>query len=247
MKNTLDVAFMPSESLKKHDCRIVVDLLRASTQITTFFDIGGQLLFPVMEIGEARELKEHLGKDWLLLGERGGLAPPDFDFGNSPTILRMQCSGKHGIISTSNGTKALLRAADDCVNVLVGCARNSEAVAFDALNKGSSIGVIASGRNGEFSLEDTVCAGMIISKMKDLAPVNGCDSVELTDGAKAALALYEHYGCDILNVCQSSEHGRILTGLGFEEDLAFCSAKDKTETVAKLIRTDGGLPVLVGR
>ena len=44
MKYTFDVAFLPCEALKKHDARIVVDLLRATTQITTFFDMGGEVL-----------------------------------------------------------------------------------------------------------------------------------------------------------------------------------------------------------
>jgi 2-phosphosulfolactate phosphatase len=41
MKYIFDFAFLPAEQLKAHDCRLVVDLLRASTQITTFFDAGG--------------------------------------------------------------------------------------------------------------------------------------------------------------------------------------------------------------
>ena len=44
MKYIFDVAFLPSEVFKDHDVRIVVDLLRATTQITTFFDGGGNVL-----------------------------------------------------------------------------------------------------------------------------------------------------------------------------------------------------------
>ncbi|MEG1800202.1 MAG: 2-phosphosulfolactate phosphatase, partial [Synergistaceae bacterium] len=87
MKYIFDVAFLPNEKLKEHDCRLVVDLLRASTQITTFFDIGGEVLLPVTEVDEALELREALGSDWKLMGERGGVIIPGFDFGNSPLEL----------------------------------------------------------------------------------------------------------------------------------------------------------------
>ena len=82
MKYTFDVAFLPCEALKKHDARIVVDLLRATTQITTFFDMGGEVLVPVTEVDEAFAMKEKLGEDWKIMGERGGLPAPGFDFGN---------------------------------------------------------------------------------------------------------------------------------------------------------------------
>ena len=50
MKYIFDVAFLPSEVFKDHDVRIVVDLLRATTQITTFFDGGGSVLVPLKEV-----------------------------------------------------------------------------------------------------------------------------------------------------------------------------------------------------
>ena len=73
MKYTFDVAFLPCEALKKHDARIVVDLLRATTQITTFFDMGGEVLVPVTEVDEAFAMRDKLGEDWKIMGERGGL------------------------------------------------------------------------------------------------------------------------------------------------------------------------------
>ena len=72
MKYIFDVAFLPSEVFKDHDVRIVVDLLRATTQITTFFDGGGSVLVPLKEVEAAFEMKERLGKDWKIMGERGG-------------------------------------------------------------------------------------------------------------------------------------------------------------------------------
>lgn len=239
LKYLFDAAFLPAESLKKHDCRLVVDLLRASTQITTFFDAGGTLLLPVSEVDEALSLREKLGPDWKVMGERGGLPAPGFDFGNSPLELKKAGAPEHAIITTSNGTKALMRAGADCAEVRVACARNAEAAAWDALCTGTTIGIICAGRNGEFSLEDSVCAGMLVEKLLALAPKNGGTEMELTDGAMAALALWQHMGPDLTQVCMDSTHGRIIQDLGFTNDIFFCSEIDETAVVPRLSEYKG--------
>ena len=246
MKYIFDVAFLPTGSLKKHDCRLVVDLLRATSQITTFFDVGGEMLVPVEKLEESFALQARLGKEWKLMGERGGLPAPGFDFGNSPLELRNAGAPEHAIITTSNGTRAIMKACDDCSKVRMACARNAEAAAWDALCSGSSIGIICSGRNGEFSMEDTVCAGMLVEKLLALSPKNGGEEMTLTDGAIAAMALWHNFGPDIAQVCMESEHGRILQDLGFTNDIFFCGEIDETATVPRVAEHDG-MKVLVGR
>lgn len=244
MKYLFDVAFLPTESLKIHDCRIVVDLLRMSTQIVTFFDLGGEILIPVKEVSESFSLKEKLKEQWKLMGEREGLPVPGFDFGNSPTELSLHSPFKNAIITTSNGTQALIKAAKDCQETFVACARNAEAVAWEALCTGPRIGILAAGQNGEFSMEDAVCAGMLIEKMLKLAPLNGAEEMKLTDGAIAAMALWRSFGPNILKVAMESEHGLILQQLGFADDLVFCSEIDVTATVPKLKNIDGLLQLI---
>ena len=238
MKYIFDVAFLPSEVLKEHDVRVVVDLLRATTQITTFFDGGGNVLVPLRDVDEAFRMKERLGEEWKIMGERGGLPAPGFDFGNSPLELLDAGVPEFAIITTSNGTRALMRAADGCGRVL--------AVCWDAICSGKNIGIVCAGRNGEFSLEDTVCAGMLVEKLLALAPANGAEEMELTDGAMSAMALWHSFGPDITAVCQESTHGKILSGLGFDNDLFFCGEVDASSTVPVLKDVDG-VPALVGR
>ena len=238
MKYLFDAALVPSEIMVRHDCRLVVDLLRASTQITTFFDCGGSLLIPCTGKQEALEIKKKMGSDWMLMGETEGIMIPGFDFGNSPVEITRRGAPEKAVITTSNGTKALLTAAEDCQEVRVACARNAEAAAWDAVCSGKHICVIASGRNGRFSLEDTVCAGMIIEKMLAMAPSNGGTEMELTDGAITAMALWHHFGPDLVSVCMESEHGKILQELRFDEDIFFCGENDSSATVP-YYRKDG--------
>lgn len=238
MRYIFDVVLLPSEKSREHDCRLVVDLLRASTQITTFFDAGGTELVPAEEVAEAFSLREALGPGWRILGERGGVAVPGFDFGNSPLELMERGAPERAVITTSNGTKALLRAAEGCARVLVGCARNAEAAAWDAVCSGAVIGIIAAGSNGGFSMEDTVCAGMLVEKMLSLAPENGAAEMELTDGAIAAMALWHHFNSDMEAVCMESGHGRVLRELGFTDDIFFCCETDASAVVPRLVLRD---------
>lgn len=231
MKYLFDAVLLSSEKMDKHDCRLVVDLLRASTQITTFFDCGGSSLIPCTGKEEALILKEELGPDWMLMGEIGGIMIPGFDYGNSPLEIIKRGAPQNALITTSNGTKALLAAADGCPEVRVACARNAEAAAWDAVCSGRVICVVASGRNGKFSMEDTVCAGMIIEKMLVMAPSNGGTEMELTDSAITSMALWHHFGPDLVSVCMESEHGKILQELGFTEDIFFCGDKDSSASV----------------
>lgn len=231
MKYLFDVVFTPAEPMDRHECRLVVDILRASTQITTFFDYGGACLLPCAGKEDAIRIKGELGQGWVLMGETDGIMIEGFDYGNSPVEIKRRGAPEKALITTSNGTKALLGAAKGCPHVIVACARNAEAAAWDAICSGRKICVVASGRNGRFSLEDAVCAGMITEKMLALAPSNGGTEMELTEGAMTAMALWHHFGPDLVSVCMQSEHGSILQKLGFVEDIFFCGEIDASATV----------------
>ena len=71
MKYLFDAVLVPSETMDTHDCRLVVDLLRASTQMTTFFEYGGSKLIPCADSDEAFRMKAEAGPGWMLMGERG--------------------------------------------------------------------------------------------------------------------------------------------------------------------------------
>ncbi|NMR95983.1 2-phosphosulfolactate phosphatase, partial [Vibrio parahaemolyticus] len=112
-------------------------------------------------VEEAYSLKSELGGKWLLMGERKSLPPPGFDCGNSPIeLLRYNLRDFHGaIMTTTNGTKALLRAAASSGIVFVGCSRNATAVVEAALESGNKIGILCAGRFNRAMIDDTACAG----------------------------------------------------------------------------------------
>ncbi len=62
---------------------VVVDALRASATAAMLLHHGARSILAVREVEEALTAKTKHA-DALLFGERGGLPPEGFDFGNSP-------------------------------------------------------------------------------------------------------------------------------------------------------------------
>ena len=91
---------------------------------------------------------------------------------------------------------------------------------------------MCSGKESTFSLEDTVCGGLVLSRLVEY----GEDpSVKLNDAAMAAQVLYEHYADDLLGMLQTSNHGQYLTEVGFKDDLATCAQLDTLDVVPVLV------------
>ena len=91
---------------------VVVDVLRATTTIVHALAAGCVSVRPCAELEEARELAAGMRVGRTLLGgERGGVPIPGFELGNSPREYTSKvCRGNTLVFTTTNGTRALLRA-----------------------------------------------------------------------------------------------------------------------------------------
>jgi len=232
----LMVMLSPSSELERADAWIVIDVLRATTMMTAFFEGGGKVILPVEKVDEAYSLKKMLGQSWLLMGERNSVPPPCFDCGNSPFELsRFRLDDYDGaIMTTTNGTKALLLASSFSKNVFVGCARNATAALKAALGCGNSIGILCAGRFNRVMIDDTACAGLMVSVMRDMA-----EGIDLNDGGKIAWAIWKHYNCNLLDAFGDAEHAHGLKELGLWDDVVYASCQDKSEVVPRLTKWNG--------
>jgi 2-phosphosulfolactate phosphatase len=257
----LDVAFLPSlfREPERYVC-VVVDVLRASSSLVVLLERGMEEVLLASSIGEARRLARERPQ-YLLCGERGGLPPRGFHYGNSPVeFAGLELAGRRAILCTSNGTSALTRAATAPL-VLVGALLNATAVGRAATEaaaeRGLDVAVVCSGDEGgtAFSLEDALGTGAIVDAIVGLgreAPVRA--RLTLSDGALAALTLYRaHQGQEhqpeadpppAETALRASSHGRDLEALGLSEDLSFCARRDAFATVPCLCRDEKGRPVL---
>ena len=91
----------------------VVDVLRATSTIITALGSGCRAVIPVMDVEKAHDVSNSFRQqDVVLGGERKGQKIDGFDFGNSPQeYTRERIQGKVLVITTTNGTKALVGAA----------------------------------------------------------------------------------------------------------------------------------------
>lgn len=235
----IDVVLSPGEELPEADSWLVVDILRATTTMTAFFDGGGRVLYPCPSIEEAFVMADRLageGGDPLLMGEQNALPPPGFDLGNSPLELLTYGPSRrpHAVMATTNGTKALLKAAATGRPVRPVCARNASAALEASLRDGPSVGVLCAGLRGRVALDDTAAAGFLV----ELLLKRG--DAELEDGALMALDVWRSGSGSMEVLLRRSVHGRRLLALGFEEDLVFAAEKDVSKAAPLLHMTETG-------
>src|ERR687893_684207 len=93
---------------------VVVDALRATTVMIHALAAGCTAILPCLEVDEARRVAAGLPPgSALLVGERHGLPIAGFDLGNSPSAFTPElCRGKTLIMTTTNGTRAILSSLE---------------------------------------------------------------------------------------------------------------------------------------
>ncbi len=206
---------------------VVIDVLRASSTIITALQNGAKEIIPVGTVEFAVKVSGGMfGGQTLLGGERNTKKIEGFALGNSPFEYSEEVvSGKSVILYTTNGTKAIVKAKFS-TDLFICSFLNINALAnhLAAINKDFEI--VCSGRSNNFSIEDTVCAGKLISEIEKLH-----DDLILSDSARASQALSKSFGKSILKMLKESEHGKILIENGFEDDLNFCSKLSNTDAI----------------
>lgn len=91
---------------------VVIDVIRAFTTAAFAFAAGAREIWPVSGVDEALALRERF-PEALVMGEVGGLPPPGFDYGNSPSALMGQDLRRRRLIQrTGAGTQGIVRSAN---------------------------------------------------------------------------------------------------------------------------------------
>jgi len=226
----------------------VVDALRATSAIATLFARGVDEIAVTASVEEGLALKAERLPDRLLCGEAGGLPPEGFDYGNSPAeFSRLDLRGRRVIIATSNGTRALVRAAD-APAVFTGSLLNLTAVcraaAAEAAQLGLGLTFLCAGTDlaRSFSLEDTAVCGAMVEAVV-VNHEGRIEELKLTDSAMAAYRLFRSYSSPRL-IFGEAMHGQALVGIGLAADLDFCSQIDLYGVTPRLHRAGDGLLLL---
>src|SRR5215468_5888030 len=141
---------------------VVIDVLRATTTIIHALAAGCEAVRPCLEVDEAKHLADGMRAGRVILGgERGGRPLPGFDLGNSPREYTPQvCRGTTLVLTTTNGTRALVRAAE-ADRVLVAGFVNYSAVCEQLRQDARPVHIVCAGTEGAITLEDTLLAGAL--------------------------------------------------------------------------------------
>ncbi|HOX07271.1 MAG TPA: 2-phosphosulfolactate phosphatase [Planctomycetota bacterium] len=230
---------------------VVFDVLRASTTAAAALEAGAEFVIPFADIAEMRDFRERLpaaaAARCLLAGERGGLAAPGFDLGNSPgEFTRQRVRGRIVLFSTTNGTDALARAAE-ANRLLFGALLNTGALARELLKTArrehEELALVCAGTELSASLEDILAAGLLLDR---LGARGG--EWELDDGARVALAVAAEWKGREREAMSLAVGGRNVAKLGMEADIEFASRVDSLDLVPELVPGSGefaGVEVLV--
>lgn len=205
---------------------VVIDMLRATSVITTAFMRGCKEVIPYLTIEEARKKASELESgSFILGGERQAVKIDGFDLSNSPLEYTEDIvKGKTVIMSTTNGTRTLTECS--CAKrVFVGSMLNGKAVAKKLIELGEDVVIVNSGTNGQFSMDDFICSGYIINEMLKMS-----SKLYLSDIAKTANYIYEN-NAGIESFIKDARHYGVMKNLNLMEDIEYCMQKDITNIV----------------
>jgi 2-phosphosulfolactate phosphatase len=215
------VAFTPAEEAPAA-VGVVVDVLRASSTIAQALAAGYRRVLCCAEIDEARALRAAI-PDSIVGGERDAIRIEGFDVGASPREF-LEPHAETLILSTTNGTRAILTAASRCDEVLLGSLLNLDAVAAALRERGTDVLILCAGFKGRFAFDDAYCAGRIVELL----------DAERSDAAVAAGVLARAFPD-----AHSGLTARTYGPAGLEEDIAFCARESVLDAVPRFAGMHG--------
>jgi 2-phosphosulfolactate phosphatase len=148
---------------------VIIDVFRAFSVACYAFDAGVTQIIPVGSLEDAFSLKEK-NPSFKLVGERGGIMPDGFDFGNSPfAIHHANLHGTTLVHTTSAGTQGI-ENAKQASEILTGAFVNADAIVrYIRQQNPEYVSLVAMGWGGdELTDEDTFCATYIRDRLLGL-------------------------------------------------------------------------------
>ena len=151
---------------KANGVAVIIDVFRAFSTACYVFMNGADKIIPIGDIELAYSLKEQ-NPDYVLIGERGGIIQPGFEYGNSPTLIQnVDFTDKTIVQTTSAGTQGIVNAkgADEIIS---GSFVNADAIiSYLQWKQPNNVSLVAMGKAGlKITEEDVACAEFIRDRL----------------------------------------------------------------------------------
>ncbi|MEO1999848.1 MAG: 2-phosphosulfolactate phosphatase [Planctomycetaceae bacterium] len=238
MSRRVEVHLLPTLYAPSHlrgGIAVVIDVLRASTTISTALSCGATHMIPCQSINDARHRARDNTDDNqpLLGGERQGTIIDGFDLDNSPeNYTRARIGGRGIVFTTTNGTRALLQSTE-AERVLIGSFVNLNAVLARLLDGDQAIHLVCAGTDGEISAEDVLFAGAVCRGLLTA----GVEPIP-HDAARLALEFFDANSGrpqEFLRALTCGRGADNLERLGLQRDIQFAATWDRTSLVPEYL------------
>lgn len=196
---------------------VVVDILRATSCMTTAFAHGINAIKPFAKLDDCLAMK---AQGYFTAGERDGKKVEGVDLGNSPfEYMHEKLKGQNIAFTTTNGTQAIAKS-EGAKEIIIGSFLNLSTVANYLRSSENNVLVVCAGWKGKVNLEDTLFAGALVELLKDNIEPD-CDAPLM------AQHLYNQAKHDMVAFLQQSSHVKRLARLNIHKDIEFCLTADQ--------------------
>ncbi|MES1216796.1 MAG: 2-phosphosulfolactate phosphatase [Bacteroidota bacterium] len=205
---------------------VIIDILRATSTITTALYNGAKSVIPVDSVSRCIEIGKEL--NGITAGERDGKIAEGLSYGNSPFEYPEEfIKGKTLVLTTTNGTKLLHMALNKSAEeIVIGAFTNLSSVCNHLIGSKKNVMLACAAWKDRVNLEDTLFAGAVISRVKEYFDIN-CDSSHMAE------SLYDEAEKDLFDFLKKNEasHYHRLMGFGLEKDIRYCLGIDNANVL----------------
>lgn len=213
---------------------VIIDILRATSTITTAIYNGARAVIPVDSVAECVKLGRQM--EVISAGERDGQIAEGLQYGNTPfQYTREFIESKTLVLTTTNGTRLLHMALGaNAREIIIGAFCNISAVCDHLMGQKKNVILACSGWKNRVNFEDTLFAGAVVNRIKGHFEVN-CDASGIAEN------LYLHAQGDLFGYMRdnNASHYHRLMGFGHEEDIRYCLTADNAPVLP--VYTNGKL------
>jgi len=203
---------------------VVVDILRATSCMTTAFAYGIESIMPFAKL---EDFLAKRSEGYFIAGERDGKKVEGCDLGNSPfEYMNPELQGKKIAFTTTNGTQAIGKSTG-AKEILIGSFLNLSTVVDYLRSSSNNVLMVCAGWKGRVNLEDTLFAGAVVELLKNSSKPD-CDAPLM------AQHLYNLAKNDLVSFLMNSSHVKRLAKLNIHEDIQFCLTPDKYDVLPVL-------------